>query len=448
MIWLQRLAISAVALGAAFWLGWTNRTIVQMQLMKHVTLRLPLGIAMAVAAGLIVVAALPWLRGLMPAVGHDPRDLLPLILPRRVRKAIGRGYEEGRLDEALRTVEAELARAPSNLGLHYWRIRLLLDTGQPERARSELIALLPRLPEAALTVRWSSLFESAGEQDLWIRDVLARIRRGHVVRRSTFRELIRLLDAAQRFEEGLEALERLRDTDPPTPEEEEDLRQAEMTMRVRWALMLREDGRGDDALREVRTVRESVSGWRSPYRVGSEILIALDRADEAVAWLLEGYRNTGDPDLLMRAYEYQRRRVDPLTLLSHWDERLGDLRDDGWLLLTTGWIALRHGLVEEGVQRLGRIAPQSPAAGHARVLVALFEAGRGHVREALAAAARALGPWYDLPFVWRCGVCETYARQAPFVCPQCRHWESFQLVRPIGDEEPALAGVFAAQPRK
>lgn len=448
MIRLQRLVVTLAALGVAVWLGWTNRTMVQLRLIEHVTLRLPLGLAMAISAGLIVIAALPWIRGLLPAPGHDPKDLLPLILPRRVRRAITRGYEEGRLDEALDTVRAELARTPSNLGIHYWSIRLLVDTGQPERARAELIALLPRLPEAALTVRWSALFESAGEQDLWIRDVLERIRRGHVVRRSTFRELVRLLDAAERFEEGLEALARLREIDPPTPEEEEDLRQAEMTMRVRLALMLREDGRIEEALREVRTVRESVTGWRSPYRVGFEILASQDREDEAVSWLLEGFRNTGDPDLLMRAYEFQQRRIDPLALLEHWDARLGDLAEDGWLRLTTGWIALRHGLVEEGVRRLSAIAAESPAAAHARAMIAAFEAERGHVREAVEAATEAIRPWYDLPFVWRCGVCETYARQAPFVCPRCRNWESYQIVRPIGAAEPAMQGVFAEPVRK
>lgn len=445
---LRRLLWSLLGLALLAWLVHFNREPVTLRLWPDVSLALRLDVLLLAVALVVLAVVLPWwMRAARPR-GHDPRSLLPLILPARVRRALTRGYAEGALDEASRAVGEALARTPNNLGLHFWAIRIDLDLGRFDQARARLIELLPRLPEAALTIRWSSLFESAGEQDLWIRNVLERIRDGHVVRRSTFRELVRLLDAAGRYSDGLDVLRRLRETDPPTPEEEEDLLRAEMSMRIRLAQQLREEGRGDEALREVQWVRERATGWRSPYRVGFEVLSGLGRDDEALAWLLEGYRNTGDPDLLMRAYRHQLRTKDPLSLLEDWDERLGDLADDGWLLLTSGWIALRHGLVEEGGRRLRRIEPTSEAAAHAAYLRAIFEAERKHVQEALAAAVEAGRAWYELPFVWRCSRCEAFEARAPFICPHCGEWESYQLMRPLGLQEPAARGMVATRPGK
>ena len=127
------------------------------------------------------------LRTLQIGSGHDPKMLLPRLLSKKVKQAIDDGYRSGELENARTVVEHEAELAPNSLGLQYWRIRLLLDTGRSEQARRELVRLLALLPEVALTIRWSALYESAGEQEMWIRNVLDRIRDGQILRRSTFR---------------------------------------------------------------------------------------------------------------------------------------------------------------------------------------------------------------------------------------------------------------------
>lgn len=403
----------------------------------------PLGVlilAGAVVGAAIVVLAL-W--GTRRRGGHDPRLLLPRLLSRKVRHAIDKAYAEGSLEAALTTVLAERAREPDNLGLHYWSIRLRLDLGQSAEARAELIALLQRLPEAALTVRWSALFEQAGEQELWVANVLERIRSGLVVRRSTFRELVRLLENSGRYAEGLEVLERLRQIDPPTPEELDDLLQTELVLRVRLAEVMAEDGRAEQALAELITVRERATGWRSPYLVGARVLKQLGRGDEAGRWLLEGFRNTGDPDLLLTAYEEMQAQFDPVGLLAYWDEQLSDLGDDDWYLLTSGWVALRHGLNEEGGERLRRIEVDSPAYAHACIVLGGSAAERGHMHEAAGYFRDATWPWVQLPFVWSCTACGGLARHAAYVCPRCGGWESYRMIRPYSVGEPDVRPLVA-----
>jgi lipopolysaccharide biosynthesis regulator YciM len=167
-------------------------------------------------------------------------------------------------------------------------------------------------------------------------------------------------------------------------------------------------------------------------------LALAGRQSEADEWLLEGFRNVGDPDLLITVYERQIRGTDPVTLLEAWDESLKDLSDDGWYLLTTAWIAQRHGLTEEAIERFRRIPPDSPAWAHSQILRGAFDARRGHAQDAAAALSTATWAWIRLPFVWRCAGCGEISRQANYLCSTCGGWESFRMIRPYGSEE-ALA---------
>ena len=249
---------------------------------------------------------------------------------------------------------------------------------------------------------------------------------------------------ANRFEEGLEVLQRLRAFDPPAPEEDVELTETEMTLRIRWAKQLGDEGRFDQAMREVKRVRERFSGWSAPYRVGFRCLKAQGDSAGAIAMVLAGFRNTGQPDLLQAAYELQVQATTPVELLAQWDDALGDLSDDGWYLLTTGWIALRHGIVEEGVKRLQEIASDDPAYAHAQIVMGGMNVERGHVSDGSAMLVRGNWPWIQIPFVWNCGNCGQLERYAPVNCNGCGAFQSYRLTRPYTIEEPAVAKLVSA----
>ncbi|RMF15397.1 MAG: tetratricopeptide repeat protein [Candidatus Dadabacteria bacterium] len=379
-------------------------------------------------------------------VAHKPSELLPRLLSRKVRTAIQAAYGEGRLDEAEQRIREAANAEPNDLGLQYWHIRLLLDLGRHEEARVALLGLLPRLPEAALSLRWSALYEAAGEQELWIRNVLERIRAGSVVRRSTLRRLIDMLAALGREDEALEILERLREVDPPAPEEEIELSEQEMQLRIRLAERLIEDGRFETALKEAAYVREHYSGWYAPYAIAVQAQVARGEPVAAARTGIEGFRNTGNPDLLLLAQRLLQDELDPVALLARLDDELSDVRDDPWFLLTTGWLALRHDLVEEATRRLSSIAPDQPAAAHADIVQGVLEYDRGHYRDAAAHMERAAWAWRHLPFLWRCGGCGELSRSYPVTCPRCGGFQSFRMIRPYSAEEPAASRLIAHLP--
>lgn len=391
-------------------------------------------VSVVFATGLL--AGFASLKLLQRGKAHDPKLLLPILLNKRLRQAIDDGYKHGELERALQLVEREAEREPNSLGHQYWRLRLLLDTGQTDVARAAMVRLLPDLPEVALTIRWGLLFEAAGEQDLWIRNVLSRIRDGLVVRRSTFRELIRMLSQAGRSLEALEVLQRLRNFDPPTPEEESELAETEMMLRIRIAKQLSDEGKFEAAMAEVHFVRARFSGWVAPYQVGFCCLKAQGDIEGAAALALEGFRNSGQVDLLLGAYEAQAQILTPIELLAKWDDDLSDLADDGWYQLTTGWIALRHGIVEEGVKRLQEIASDDQAYAHAQIVLGGMNIERGHIQAGSAMLMRGNRPWMELPFLFACNGCGQLDRRVPVICGQCGAFQSFRMLRPFTVDEP------------
>ncbi|MBI4251292.1 MAG: tetratricopeptide repeat protein [Candidatus Tectomicrobia bacterium] len=365
---LRPLLAFAGPLAAALYLLHFNRDFVSVRFSEAWSVRAPMAMALLAAAlaGAFAAALLGWGEAALRAfAGWKERRLV-----RRqegARECLARAQRlrgQGRPKKALRLARRAI-RLDSRLPLAYsLAADLAAEAGNLEEAirwNSRLYALWPDSPDAA--VRLSENLEATGKAGEAER-VLARSGGNGKIHPAVMRKLRDLFAASGRWEEAVQACEKLHRTGGVLSEQEEDARRTgEIFLAAAEGRLARSDSWGAVSLLE-DAVRRLPSSRKLRLRLG-EALAAAGKPKRALRAWEAGYREVGGEEFLRRIAASQG-PLDSESALRQASSRLvsaaGSRPGDPAPWVMAAALLIEAGRTEEALRWLGEASGLIPAA--------------------------------------------------------------------------------------